>query len=581
MSGQGVINDSAKAAQNVASQLARHARERPHQAAVIEHAKGSREDYICVVDLPSEENAKILNRVLAYQSISYARLHSESMKVAAGLVALGVQPGDRIALMVRPGIDFVMLVFAIFQSGAVAILIDPGMGRKNLLACLSEAKPDGFIALPIVHAIRLLYRSRFPQARFLVTVGRRYGWGGLTLRRLRKLGAGRVHTVTAGGDDPAAIIFTTGSTGVPKGVLYAHRQFVAQVEQLRQHYHLQPGGVDLAGFPLFGLFNSGLGVTTVVPDMDATRPADIDPQKFLEDIDRWKVSQSFGSPALWNTVTEYCAEHDLPIRHVQQVFSAGAPVPGRVLERLQSQLPPGAQVHTPYGATEALPVASITATEVLRETQMQTDLGAGVCVGKLFADIRWRVIPILDAPIECLPRSLPVGQIGELVVSGPVVTSRYVTRQDMNRWAKIDVNGTIWHRMGDVGYLDASDRFWFCGRMTHRVQTEKDTLYTVPCEAVFNTHQDVYRSALIGLGPAGRQRPVLVVEPFSHAFPDNDRDRQKFVAALSAIAVEFSHTTSIEDFLFHPDLPVDIRHNAKIFREKLVPWVERKLKWRE
>ena len=200
MSGQGVINDSAKAAQNVASQLARHARERPHQAAVIEHAKGSREDYICVVDLPSEENAKILNRVLAYQSISYARLHSESMKVAAGLVALGVQPGDRIALMVRPGIDFVMLVFAIFQSGAVAILIDPGMGRKNLLACLSEAKPDGFIALPIVHAIRLLYRSRFPQARFLVTVGRRYGWGGLTLRRLRKLGAGRVHTVTAGGD---------------------------------------------------------------------------------------------------------------------------------------------------------------------------------------------------------------------------------------------------------------------------------------------------------------------------------------------------------------------------------------------
>ncbi|MEC8338939.1 MAG: fatty acid CoA ligase family protein [Planctomycetota bacterium] len=578
MSGQGVTADTAETAQNVASQLARHARERPHQAAVIERAKGRREDYICVVDLPMEENAEIIKQVLAYHSITYAKLHSESMRVAAGLIELGVRPGDRIALMVRPGIDFVMLVFAIFQSGAVAILIDPGMGRKNLLACLSEAKPDGFIALPIVHMIRMFCRKRFPQARFLVTVGRRYGWGGVTLRKLQKMGAGRAHTVTAGGDDPAAIIFTTGSTGVPKGVLYAHRQFVAQVEQLRHHYQLQPGGIDLAGFPLFGLFNSGLGVTTVVPDMDATRPADIDPQKFLDDIERWKVTQSFGSPALWNTVTTYCEKHDLRIRHVQKVFSAGAPVPGRVLERLQNQLSREAQIHTPYGATEALPVASITASEVLGETQSQTDRGGGVCVGKRFADIHWRVIPIRDAPLDRLPESLPAGQIGELVVSGPVVTTRYVTRQEVNRWAKIDVEGTIWHRMGDVGYLDQSDGFWFCGRMAHRVQTEQGTLYTVPCEAVFNTHKDVYRSALIGLGPAGRQRPVLVVEPFSHALPSNREGRQAFIAALAALAAKFPHTTSIRDFLFHADLPVDIRHNAKIFREKLVPWAERKLR---
>ena len=187
MSGQGVTADTAEAAQNVASHLARHARERPHQPAVIERAKGRREDYICKVDLPAEENAGIIKQVLAYHSITYSRLHSESMRLAAGLIELGVRPGDRIALMVRPGIDFVMLVFAIFQSGAVAILIDPGMGRKNLLACLSEAKPDGFIALPIVHMIRMFCRKRFPQARFLVTVGRRYGWGGVTLRKLQKM----------------------------------------------------------------------------------------------------------------------------------------------------------------------------------------------------------------------------------------------------------------------------------------------------------------------------------------------------------------------------------------------------------
>ena len=580
MHGEPVISNAVTAEQNVAFQLAGHARDRPDQLAVVEHANGKVEDYIGVVR-PTSESGQSSNRPLAYHTISYARLHSESMKIAAGLVAMGVRPGDRIALLVRPGIDFVLLVFALFQSGAIAILIDPGMGKKNLLSCLSEARPDGFIGLPLVHAIRLLHRRRFPRARFLVTVGRRFGWGGVTLRQLREIGEGKDHQVTAGGDDPAAIIFTTGSTGVPKGVLYAHRQFVAQVDQLKQHYDLQPGGIDLAGFPLFGLFNSGLGVTTIVPDMDATRPADIDPKKFLGDIDRWKVTQSFGSPALWNTVTAYCTDHDLPIRHVKQIFSAGAPVPGRVLARLQSHLSKESEIHTPYGATEALPVASITAREVLRETQPETDQGAGVCVGKRFEDILWRVIPISDAPLDQLPDRLPDGQIGELAVSGSVVTTQYVTRQEVNRWAKIDVDGTIWHRMGDVGYLDATGRFWFCGRMTHRVQTASGTLFTVPCESVFNTHEDVFRSALVGVGSVGRQRPVLVVEPFAHAVPRDQVAEQRLIAALTELAEKFPHTSPIRDFLFHPNLPVDIRHNAKIFREKLVPWAERELQCRE
>jgi len=582
MHGESVISDAAKEQQNVAFRLARHARERPAQPAVIEHATRSRENYISAIEPGAldGESVQSLRSTLAYQKISYARLQSESMKIAAGLVAMGVRPGDRIALLVRPGIDFVMLVFALFQSGAVAILIDPGIGRKNLLSCLSEAEPDGFIALPIAHAIRLLHRRRFPRARFLVTVGRRYGWGGVTLRRLREMGEGKSHEVTVGGEDPAAIIFTTGSTGVPKGVLYAHRQFAAQVEQLKQYYHLQPGGIDLAGFPLFGLFNSGLGVTTVVPDMDATRPAKVDPKKFIDDINYWKVTQSFGSPALWNTVTAYCAEHNLPIRYVRQVFLAGAPVPGRVLSRLQSHLSEGAQIHTPYGATEALPVASITAQEVLGETQAETDRGAGVCVGQRFKDIRWRVIPICDAPLEDLPEPLPEGQIGELVVSGSVVTAQYVTRQEMNRWAKITVEGDIWHRLGDVGYLDAAERFWFCGRMTHRLQTADGTLFTVPCEAVFNTHEDVFRSALVGVGRVGHQRPVLVVEPFPNVFPRSRAAQKSFSTVLAQLGEKFSHTASIGDFLFHHSLPVDVRHNAKIFREKLVPWAERQLRCR-
>jgi acyl-CoA synthetase (AMP-forming)/AMP-acid ligase II len=546
---------------NVATRLAAHARKRPGQIAVVEPRAGA-------------AGRDIASR---YRTISFAELDAESGRIAAGLAAIGVKPADRLALLVRPGIDFVTLVFALFKCGAVTILIDPGMGPRNLLRCLSEAEPDGFVALPMVHAIRLLARRRFPKARFLVTVGRRLGWGGLTLSQVRAAGMQQDLQVATQADDPAAIIFTTGSTGVPKGVLYQHGNFMEQVSQLKRHYGIKPGAVDLAGFPLFGLFNSGMGVTTVVPEMDATRPARVDPKKILSAVRDWRVTQSFGSPALWNRVARYCEARGVTIAHLKQVFSAGAPVPGRVLEMLKRHLPADAEIHTPYGATEALPVASITATEVLGETQQATDRGAGVCVGRRFSGIEWRVIPIVDGPLENLPAALPVGKIGELVVAGPVVSRQYVTQVSANRLGKIRDGETLWHRMGDLGYLDEAERFWFCGRMAQRVRCAETTLFTIPTEAIFNTHPAVFRTALVGLGAAGRQRPILIVEPYEKSYPRSKRERNLLREEFRALAAEHSLTRLIRDFLFCRSLPVDIRHNAKIFREKLVPWAARRM----
>jgi len=539
---------------NVALRLAQHARQRPGQIAVVE-PQGRRR----------------------YRTITFEALHADSDRIAAGLLARGVRAGDRLALLVRPGIDFVSLVFALFKSGAVTVLVDPGMGRRNLLGCLSEAEPDGFVAIPAVHAVRMLKRRRFPKSRIHVTAGRRLFWGGCTLDQLRTAGEQLPVRVSTRSDDPAAIIFTTGSTGVPKGVLYKHGNFDHQVSEIQNHYAIKPGTVDLAGFPLFGLFNSGMGVTTIVPEMDATRPADVDPKKILSALSDWQVTQSFGSPALWNRVGRYCEREDLKIPGVVNIFSAGAPVPGRVLAMLKRSLPVAAEIHTPYGATEALPVASISASEVLGETQHKTDQGAGVCVGRRFPAIRWRVVPMVDGPIDSLPEAVPTGTIGELVVSGPVVTDAYVTRVEANRLGKIVDGKTNWHRMGDVGYLDEQDRFWFCGRLSHRVRCEGETLYTICTEAVFNTHPSVYRTALVGLGQTGGQRPVLVVEPFAEAFPRGRRARNALVDALRIVGESNPHTRTIKDFLIRKKLPVDIRHNAKIFREKLALWAARRI----
>jgi len=515
-----------------------------------------------------------------YKSLSFRELDADSNLLADGLAWMGVRPGTRLVLMVPPSIDFISLVFAMFKAGVVTVLIDPGMGRRNLIRCLADSEPEGFIGVPLAQAVRTVLRGRFPKAKYNVTIGRRWFWGGRTIAQLRarRLSEG-FRPVATREDDPAAIIFTTGSTGPPKGVLYRHGNFNRQADEIRDFYRIQPGEVDLPGFPLFALFNCAMGVSTVIPDMDPTRPARVDPRNIIEAIRDWSVTQAFGSPALWNVVGRYCEANKIVLPTLKRVLSAGAPVPPHVLKRMKAAIPPDGDVHTPYGATEALPVASISASEVLGETAACSATGGGTCVGRRFPGIEWRVIRITEEPIANIAdaEGLPRGEIGELMVRGPVVTTEYVTRTDSNPLHKIREGATVWHRMGDVGYLDESDRFWFCGRKSHRVITEDGTLFTIPCEAIFNQHPSVYRSALVGVGARDQQRPVIIVEPWPQKRPASKAEQEQLMAALADLASQHQHTVGIRDFFLLDALPVDIRHNAKIFREKLAVWAARKL----
>ncbi len=484
-------------------------------------------------------------------------------------------------LLVRPSIDFVSLTFALFKAGAVTVLIDPGMGRQHLLQCLEDVDPEGFVAIPQAQALRKLYAARFPHAALNVTVGRRWFWGGPSLRTLRQTVVGRFRPIATATDDPAAIIFTTGSTGPPKGVLYEHGNFDAQLEEIRTRYHIQPGGIDLAGFPLFGLFNSAMGMTTVIPDMDASRPASVDPAAFVAAVHDWQVTQSFASPAVWNVVSRYCEREGIQLPTLRRVLSAGAPVPPHVLRRLKNVIHPEGEIYTPYGATEALPVASISATEVLAETAVPSAEGAGTCVGSKFAAAKWRVIRIVDGPIDNIREAekLPRGEIGELIVSGPMVTGRYVTRTEENALAKIQDKHRIWHRMGDVGYFDQQKRFWFCGRKAHRVLTPAGPMHTVPCESIANEEPAIYRSALVGLGEPGHQLPCLVCEPWPEHWPNSEDERAKMIDRVFQRTQQHALTQLIrrEHILLHQSLPVDIRHNAKIFREQVAVWADQQL----
>lgn len=514
------------------------------------------------------------------KQFTYMALDVMSNDVARGLKANGVRKGMRVVVMVQPGLNFYALVFALFKIGAVLVAVDPGIGLKNLKECLDEALPDVFIGNNKAHFARLLF-----------------SWGKQTLRRhiivrgnflfkriitpledVVKEGRKTTRDITTDtkANDLAAILFTSGSTGVPKGVMYSHANFTAQVETLKQLYQIDPGEVDLATFPLFGLFAPAMGMTAVIPDMDFTRPGSVEPKNIIEPLKQYNCTTMFGSPALLKQISMEAKQNKDAFKKLNRILSAGAPVPSKVLNDIDEVLVSGVQVYTPYGATESLPVSSIGSKEILTETSEDTAKGKGVCVGKPVLNLDVKIIKITDEVIKHWQdvEELGVNEVGEIVVKGPQVTASYFHRERATELAKIYSDDGFYHRMGDTAYFDDKGRLWFCGRKSQRVDLRNRMMHTVCCEGVFDAHPAVFRSALVGVKDKHDTYPVICIEIEKEY---KALDKAELEKELLEKAATNEVTENIQHILFHDSFPVDIRHNAKIGREKLAVWASKQL----
>lgn len=539
---------------NIASYLPETAEKQPYKKAVV--FPHSRDSY---------------GRV-TYSHLTFKQLDMESDAVAAGLMKNGISKGVRTILMVRPSLEFFVLTFALFKAGAVPVVVDPGMGLKRMLECQMESRPEAFIGIPLAHALRTFFPKYFKTVKRAVTVGKKWFWGGLSYSDLRNQNTGPVMAQTKW-DDTAAILFTTGSTGPAKGVIYTHGIFGSQINQIKSMIDIGPDEIDLPTFPLFALFDPALGMTAVIPDMDPTKPAKVNPEKIIEAINNHGVTNMFASPALLNRVGTYGEKNGIKIPSMRRVVSAGAPVHPSNIARFKTMLSDESEIYTPYGATEAVPIISISSREILSETGRLSEQGFGMCVGRPIGDVEIKIIKITDSQIENWSEDLlvPQGDVGEIAVKGEVVTRSYHNNPHANKISKIEDNDSFWHRMGDLGWQDSSGRIWFCGRKTHRVETPDRTLYSIPCEAIFNNHPAVFRSALVGTGPRGSQTPVMCIEMKKGVASSKTEQIKR---ELLETACSNPLTESIKTILFHDDFPVDIRHNSKIFREKLAIWAE-------
>src|ERR1019366_5928576 len=343
-----------------------------------------------------------------YLSLSFSGLLAETDAWCARLRQKGIGRGDRVLVMVRPGLPLIAGAFALFKVGAVPVIIDPGMGLGNFLSCVERSRPRALVGIPLAQVISRVFRRPFRTVEARVPVS-----GSLT-SRIGGAGA-PAEPAQAEPGDLAAILFTSGSTGAPKGVCYEHGMFDAQVSLIRETYAIQPGEIDLPLLPIFALFNPALGMTSVIPEMDPRRPAQADPAKIVQAIRQENVTNSFGSPTLWLKVAEYCRARAITLPSLRRVLCAGAPVPAELWESSRSFLT-GGRLHSPYGATEALPVSTVSADE------MDPGSTQGACVGRPVPGIDVRIIPITEAPLSSIEAAgrVPAGSAGEIIVRGQI-----------------------------------------------------------------------------------------------------------------------------------------------------------------
>ncbi len=477
----------------------------------------------------------------------------------------GVRAGDRVALLVPPGVDLTVCLYACWRMGAVTVVADAGLGARGMGMALKAAAPDYLVGIP--RALAAARALGWPGRRIAVQepsqVERRVLGIWSSLDEIRRMGDGQPSPPPPSPEDLAAVAFTSGATGPAKGVRYRHHQAQAQRDSLVALYEIGPDDRLVAAFAPFALYGPAMGISSVVPDMDVTAPATLDAGALGEAVAAIDATLVFASPAalanVCDTADALTERHREALASVRLLMSAGAPVSPLLLERAAS-LMPNAEPHTPYGMTEVLPVADITLASILDAGERD-----GVCVGTPIEGV-----DVLIDPLD--PLGVPVGEpTPEAGISGEVCIRAAHVRDGYDRLWVTQHRASQppgWHRSGDVGHIDEVGRLWIEGRLVHVISSDRGPISPVSIEHAAQSVGSVELAAAVGVGPSGTQRVVVVIEPSPRPRRPGLASRELTDQVRTAVGVE------VAAVLVVPALPVDTRHNSKIDRTRVARWAD-------
>jgi len=500
-------------------------------------------------------------KVPTFSPLSFSQLDQMVDQASKELLLSKIKEGDKTLLFVNPGPGLIIWAFALFRIGAIPVVIDPGMGMRSFLSCIRRTLPDAMVGISKAFWMsRLLPRSfKSVRKRYMVRPGH-YGQATQDQK-------GQIEK-SVDPDALAAIVFTSGSTGAPKGVRYLHRTFDTQIQALKNIFGMKPGEIDLTTLPIFGLFNPALGITSVLPEINPRKPASADSEKLVHALTHHKITTAFASPVIGKKIVSASKKNGNSFPDIKRFFLAGAPISPDLAEDLQQFLPNG-EVIVPYGATEALPVSSTNASHI-RNAKESILAGEGSLIGYPLPEVKVRILPSVRSPLPDYEQDytgLPDGQVGEICVSGGMVSAGYDRMPGATCDARFKIGEDSFHRMGDLGYFDPAGRLRFLGRKAECIHTPNGPIETERCEPLINQLPFVQKCALIGLGDSPKQQPCLVIEPVREKMREYGEAylRKEVLETCKKRFAEFS----IERVFFEKHLPVDARHNAKIHRLSL------------
>lgn len=519
------------------------------------------DDDTAVIDMSTSRDGEPLR-------VSWRQLATRVDEIAAGLDAFGVRAGDRVSLLVQPGPTLTAALYACLRIGAVVVVADRGLGIRGLSRAVRGAVPDVVIGevAGLAAARALGWPGRRISAASLPAAGSRALGIEASLSDLARAGRGRALPAPPAPDADAAVLFTSGSTGPAKGVVYTHAQLTALRDTLAAHFGVTADTGLVTGFAPFALLGPALGTRSATPDMDVSAPRTLTAAAVAAAVRASDARMVFLSPAavanVVATASDLTTDDRAALDRVETFLSTGAPVGIDLLRRAQ-RLMPNAVAHTPYGMTECLLVADVTLPEI-----EQAAGDRGVCVGRPLGTGQVRISAIDAGGRASGEPTTDAGVTGEIVISAPHLKRGYFRLYLTDREARRGLPDR-WHRTGDVGHLDADGRLWVEGRLPHVITTAEGPVTPVGIEQDAETVDAVARAAAVGVGPVGRQVVVAVVEAGAR--------RPGLASPALTDAVRAASPQRLAAVLVVPTLPTDIRHNSKIDRTRVAAWAERLL----
>ncbi|MBI2265506.1 MAG: AMP-binding protein [Armatimonadetes bacterium] len=501
---------------------------------------------------------------LTHDSITFRRLANQVGRIAKGLGDLGIGRGDRVLVFVPMSVELYLCMFAVQRIGAISVFLDSWARREHLGVCARTAEPVAMIspegAFHLCDTIPPL--DRIP---FKIVVGKhseRYATSLDALLETR--GESPIEPVAE--ETTALITFTTGSSGVPKGANRTHQFLAAQHRALDRCIPYLGQDVDLPLFPIFSLNNLAGGVTTVLPAIDLASPSERDAALLVNQMRSSGVTCSTLSPSNFRKIAAYCKENGISLSGLRRTVTGGAPV-GKEDVRGFKEIAPNAEIWVLYGSTEVEPIAHIEAAEMMEDESENQ----GVNVGTIVRDLDHKFVRIHRDDIELGPQSweeweVEKGKIGELVVSGPHVCRDYYRNPGAVKATKIaEAEGKVWHRTGDLGYLDRKNRLWLVGRVHNVILRGSELLFPVQAEVLLKGLAFVNQAAFLGLPDEelGERACVVVSLRESHVREAREPLLEQIRRILSAGGIPVDEARIVEE------IPMDPRHHSKVEYGKL------------